>query len=377
MNWSVLKLEPNLGKLEPAYREHVLKFDVAQATLIVITFNVFSLYLILTDYGFWGLSPLFYTVLLARLGAFAFSGLTLLKLQKTRSPQKAEQLLTLLMVLSILLSEYVNLMRPRDYMGYLHISSLFIFTIYLICPINFRTRLGLAALYTLFDFVNLNSKTIDSANWRATVITLLASNLLGVFISSLIYSYRRNNFLLLQREIKVNEQLKMLAMVDPLTNVKNRRMFLEQGESELERCHRHGHTMTLALIDLDQFKQVNDTLGHQAGDEVLQKFAEVVDRSTRGQDLFARIGGDEFGLLMPETEIEEARLVVERLSRICDNTEFQAAGQKVKVGMSVGLAHNQQAASIDRLMYQADQALYTIKRKKKDSPASNAVARVN
>jgi diguanylate cyclase (GGDEF)-like protein len=377
LDWRLLKLEPNLGKLETAYRKHVLEIDLAQTSLVFVIFNLFSLFLIRTDYGFYGFTTTFYEILALRLGLIVVSAIVLTNLKNTKSPQQAERWIALMLLMAILVTQGIHLARPRDYMGYVPVSSLVLFSIYLVSPPNPRVRLSLAVLFTVFEFINLNSKIIDIAEWRATAAALVTADLLGLFISSLLHTQRRNSFLLLQQELETNAKLHRLAMIDPLTNVKNRRIFLEQGEVEIKRSLRHGNKLTMALMDLDQFKQVNDSLGHQAGDEVLRRFARIVNKHTRGQDLFARLGGDEFGLLMPETGAEEAKEVVDRLIQLCQATDFRAAGQKVKVRMSVGLAHSQGTDSIDKLMHLADQALYDAKRAGGDHATWRHVATEN
>jgi diguanylate cyclase (GGDEF)-like protein len=363
MEWRLLNLEPNLGNLEPAYRKHVLQFDLAQISLVVLILNAFSIYLIRTDYGFFGWSRMFFALILARLGVLAFSIVSLVRLRKTATPQTLEKWVIALTLLGILMTQFIQLTRPIDYLGYVPISSLVLFCLYLILPIHLKVRLGLVGLYTLLDFINLSMrKPLNTAEWRSVALTTLAANLMGLFVSSLVHANRRANYLLLQKERAANQELHELAMIDPLTLVKNRRMFLEQGEIEINRCRRYDNPFTLALIDLDQFKQVNDTLGHHAGDEVLGHFARLMDGNTRGQDLFARLGGDEFGLLMPGTSMKEAEQVVERLIQLCHAAEFSAAGQSVQIRMSIGLAHDQVNASLDMLMRQADQALYGAKR---------------
>lgn len=363
MEWRLLNLEPNLGNLEPAYRKHVLQFDIAQISLVVLILNAFSIYLIRTDFGFWGWSRLFFALILARLGVLAFSIVALVRVRKLASPQALEKWVIALTLLGILMGQFIQLTRPIDYLGYVPISSLVLFCLYLILPIQLKVRLGLVGLYTLLDFINLSMRApLNTAEWRSIALTIVFVNLLGLFISSLLHANRRASYLLLQKEKEANQKLHELAMIDPLTLVKNRRMFLEQGEVEINRCRRYGNPFTLALIDLDQFKQVNDTLGHHAGDEVLGDFARLMDGNTRGQDLFARLGGDEFGLLMPATGTEEAEQVVDRLIQLCRAAEFSAAGRSVQIRMSVGLAHDQASVSLDMLMRQADQALYDAKR---------------
>lgn len=104
-----------------------------------------------------------------------------------------------------------------------------------------------------------------------------------------------------------------LGRTDPLTSLLNRRAFYEEGARILALCRRKNHPITLAYMDLDSFKLVNDTLGHEVGDELLRSVADVLRVSTRPSDLCARLGGDEFVILLPESDVDEAKIALERL----------------------------------------------------------------
>jgi diguanylate cyclase (GGDEF)-like protein len=107
-------------------------------------------------------------------------------------------------------------------------------------------------------------------------------------------------------------ELRMIAQVDQLTGVLTRRGFVEQAEREIARAHRYGRFGTLIMLDLDHFKSVNDTHGHAIGDRVLQKVAEIIRATLRPSDVFGRLGGEEFGILLPET-VSDAPAAIERL----------------------------------------------------------------
>jgi len=163
----------------------------------------------------------------------------------------------------------------------------------------------------------------------------------------------------LNRVASVAEQ----AMIDPLTSAANRRGFERALAIELERSERHGHRCALVIVDLDDFKQVNDLHGHEVGDDVLVTVAEQLRESVRAADTVARLGGEEFALLLPETDLSGALVVAER-ARVA----FEAGGVRLKGGdrltvtASFGVADF--PASLDRaaLMRDADQALYAAKR---------------
>jgi len=163
----------------------------------------------------------------------------------------------------------------------------------------------------------------------------------------------------LSRVASVAEQ----AMIDPLTSTANRRGFERALAIELERSERHGHACALVIADLDDFKQVNDAHGHEVGDDVLVMFAERLRDSVRSADTVARLGGEEFALLLPETDLPGALVVAERVRMAfeADGVRVQG-GDQLAVTASFGVASFPASRDRAALLREADQALYTAKR---------------
>ena len=162
----------------------------------------------------------------------------------------------------------------------------------------------------------------------------------------------------------LEHRLERQAQTDSLTGLDNRGHFLEMAERELSRVQRHQLPMALAMLDLDHFKAVNDTYGHEVGDRVLKKFAEICRKSLRSIDLMGRIGGEEFAIVFPETSINRALEVVERLRESVATTEIPLDnGLPIQITVSLGLASfDKSDVNIDVLLNRADQALYEAKR---------------
>ncbi len=159
------------------------------------------------------------------------------------------------------------------------------------------------------------------------------------------------------------ERLKRLAMTDGLTGVDNSRSFMTKCLKELKRSRRLGKPLCLAILDLDHFKQVNDKHGHMAGDEVLKAFAQFVQRSMRLEDEFARIGGEEFAVLLPHTGLAGAELVAERIRQIIEISPIRYdENRELFITVSIGIAEaNPEDADIEKTMEAADKALYKAK----------------
>jgi len=159
-------------------------------------------------------------------------------------------------------------------------------------------------------------------------------------------------------------ELRRLASIDELTGVANRRWFTAMASRELERCRRFNHQLALLMIDVDHFKKVNDTHGHAVGDEVLKAFTRVLEGNLRSVDLLGRLGGEEFAVMLPESDHKAASHTAERLRAAVETLDFPLeGGSHLKITTSVGIAILASAGeTLDRLLARADGALYIAKR---------------
>jgi len=164
-------------------------------------------------------------------------------------------------------------------------------------------------------------------------------------------------------EARYHEEVYQLATHDPLTNLYNRRHFMEVAEKEIARARRHGRPLVMGIIDVDLFKEVNDRYGHIAGDGVLGEIALVVRNHLRGDDIAARIGGEEFSILLPESDLAAATHFAERLRRAVEEARFSPGGEARTITVSIGLTrYGPGRDSFSLLMRGADTALYAAKR---------------
>ena len=156
-----------------------------------------------------------------------------------------------------------------------------------------------------------------------------------------------------------NSELERLATTDPLTECLNRRSFFEQFESTWKTAERHGHQLSLAMVDIDFFKSINDEFGHSTGDDVLRGIAEVLRTEARTGDLVCRFGGEEFCVLFPHTDIEAAQQAAERFRIAIEAKRFPQLSVTASLGVSaVALG----AGNAQELLDQADKCLYVAKR---------------
>lgn len=161
---------------------------------------------------------------------------------------------------------------------------------------------------------------------------------------------------------RLEEELQKQAATDDLTGVANRRHFLALASDELKRSIRLSHPLTIALIDIDRFKRINDTYGHGAGDQALLALTRICRDSVREIDLFARLGGDEFVLLMPEATHRQVFVAVERLRLALATQSIELPGCSLSITISSGISSlANEEETLDALLARADQALYQAK----------------
>ncbi len=167
-------------------------------------------------------------------------------------------------------------------------------------------------------------------------------------------------------------RLLALAATDALTGLPNRRAFRDALATETRRAERSGAVLSIAVIDLDHFKAVNDGIGHDGGDAVLRHVAGVLDESLRGHDLVARVGGEEFALLMPGTGLAQALQGLERLREAVQVRPFQYGGRRLDITLSAGVAQLAPGMAEDEALLAADRALYRAKREGRNRVVAQA-----
>ncbi|HYK41888.1 MAG TPA: GGDEF domain-containing protein [Thermoanaerobaculia bacterium] len=153
-----------------------------------------------------------------------------------------------------------------------------------------------------------------------------------------------------------------IAVTDELSGLSSRRYFETRLAEEWSRRERYGGALSVASFDLDHFKKLNDTLGHQAGDAAIRRFGEVIRQAIRTSDIACRYGGEEFAILFPETTAPAARGVSMRIRAAIENERLEFAGRPFKVTVSGGVAEAESAMDREQLLFHADQALYAAKK---------------
>ncbi len=167
---------------------------------------------------------------------------------------------------------------------------------------------------------------------------------------------------MIRRIVFYTAEITRLAKTDPLTELPNRRGFLERCEVERIRAQRHSRPLCLLMLDADRFKHINDTYGHEAGDEILRSMVATFQKVLRENDFAGRLGGEEFAVLAPETDLPGAALLAERLRAEVESQTIIIHGEKIKVTVSIGVAPVlTDAGGIGRALHDADLLMYRAK----------------
>ncbi len=199
--------------------------------------------------------------------------------------------------------------------------------------------------------------TVEPGNARGLML------LLGAALSLLIIVLGGILFVVLGQVRTSEKELARMATTDLLTGVLNRRGFMGAAGQEFTRAARYERPLSVLTVDIDRFKDVNDAYGHDAGDTVLQQFAAAWQTLLRGTDLLGRTGGEEFAVLLPETDAARARELAERVRSACEHMSFSflPSGKSISVSVGVGSVETGDS-SIEHALARADQALYEAKR---------------
>ena len=227
-------------------------------------------------------------------------------------------------------------------------------------------RWGVVSLGTVVTFYILEQyDLIKVVGFHTTSTDLLVDLSFAIIATSIAIWYSdklKSTFFTELEETKA--RLNFHATIDPLTNTFNRRHFLEQSEKKIQRIYTSCGFASFLLFDIDRFKRINDKHGHFVGDQILQEVARVCTQNLRPDDILGRFGGEEFVVLLPDTNVGDARNIAERLRGVIENTPMQTDIGLISITISIGVAilERSTALSVDQLLHRADKAMYLAKK---------------
>lgn len=354
----------DLKELEGDYRSTNLPVDKAQSVIYLIIVSISILLLASVDLlVFKDRLDLFWLMMFYRAVSIAFTLAIVFAILRTDKVRIFDRLILIWISATVFSLLLFNFTRPHDYLTTVF-DIIVVFAIYVLSPLRLQTNILLAAAFSIGTlYIDFVLKTgVDPVNLQVAFLSQFIVHALGWGAAVQLHSYRRRSFKAFVDERDAKEMVAYLANIDPLTKSLTRRHFFNIAESEFKRFVRYHRPFAVLVIDADAFKSINDNHGHHAGDIVLRSFSLVALEQKRAQDTFGRLGGEEFGLILPETNLEQACVVAERIRSTWEQTPSNLDGRLLPCTVSIGVAEAQvDDQSFDAVLRRADLMMYKAK----------------
>jgi len=354
----------SLGSTEGDYRIAQLSNDIRQSLLNMFVVCLGVLALARVDAILFTNRPdLFMKMVAYRIGyvlATILFGLVLRRVTKVRI---YDRLIFGWIFFTVIFLVLFNFTRPVDYLT-ASFDVIVPFAIYMLSPLRIHHTFALAMGFSIGTiYADYFFKFgVDPITLNVTTSAQIVVHVVGMLSALQIQTYRRKFFQAYIDEKDAKEMVAYLANIDPLTKSLTRRHFFSYAESEFKRFKRYQRPMSVMIIDADHFKKINDTYGHHAGDLALRSLSLVAMDHKRAQDIFGRLGGEEFGLLLPETNLQQAFIVGERIQQMWAQSPVNLDGELIHSTVSIGVAEvSFNDESFDDLLQRADKMLYKAK----------------
>ncbi len=344
--------------------------DLKMASFGIVVFAAMSALFCISDFYTFGAAEVFYKLVGVR-GVMLVSSLVILYYMKKPKARSSYSVLVFLwlMVYSLKLMT-TDLLCPQHHLLNTSHHLLTVVAIYVIFHNHFRLQLLPAMLISVFSLSNAFNEhmQVPEGTFFILFLTFVAMNALGVMVSLSLRKYRSEQMALNVQQQRMSKMLEKIAFIDDLTGLFNRRKIMEIFEREYGRVKRYDNMLAVMMLDIDHFKHVNDKYGHDAGDCVLVEFAKRVKSQIRETDFVGRFGGEEFLVVMPETDLSGAHVVAERIKQMLDETEVSLGSSRIKVTSSMGISmvRSSDMAKEDSLK-RADESLYMAKKAGRDT----------
>ena len=346
------------SEYEGRFRKRMYATSMPRMRFVALVTGILYMVAGYADYLTLGPGEALNILLAVRLGAMLLGVATALSLKlMNEGDSKGADILCLYMFV-VMFGETVELVLKADLTMYSGIpaTTFIILCYYLFQPPGFWVAFVPAVSGSFLYMLGLVAATPAPADYIwVTMLTFALANGFGAYFLSRNERMRR-------REFQIMMRLMQLAETDVLTGALNRRRSLELGGREFVRARRYEEDLSALMLDLDHFKNVNDTHGHEAGDEVLSSFAMRCRAELRKVDIFGRLGGEEFMVLLPHCDLEQAAVVADRIREGVSRKAFGKGYMALRVTVSVGVAAMESGdADLAALLRRADKALYAAK----------------
>ena len=354
----------DLGELEGDYRSFHLKNDIELSILSYLIASISILGMLRMDILLFKDEPdVFMLIVVSRILYVLITITVMVTTLNTSKVRTFDRLISGWLFFTVLYLVLVTCIRPSDYTT-ASFAIIVPFAIYLLSPLktstNFLLAFGFSAgTFAIEYFLKVQ---ISPVPLPGALAAQLVVHTLGFGSALQLQSYRRRSFKAYIEEKDAKEMVAYLANIDPLTKSLTRRQLFNIAESEFLRYSRYHRPLSILIMDADRFKNINDSYGHHAGDIVLRSLSLVALEQKRAQDTFGRLGGEEFGLILPETTLAQAKVVAERIQKTWENSPVNLDGEMIRSTVSIGVAEaNPDDKSFDDILRRADRMMYKAK----------------
>src|SRR5215212_956495 len=363
----------DLGEMEGDYRVFHLKDDILQSILSISIASLSVLSAIGMDLLDRNKPDSFLSMLIYQ-GVYLLLSLAILvAIPKTSKVRRYDRLMLGWLSATLLSLLFFHSIRPANSLNAVY-DVIILFAVYILSPLKISYTIGLAIVFSVSTLaIDYFQRTgVNAAAFNTLLTAQIIVHILGWVSSLQIQSYRRKSFKAYMQEKDAKEMVAYLANIDSLTKSLTRRHFFNIAESEFLRFSRYRRSLSILVLDADHFKNVNDTYGHYAGDLVLRSLSLVVLEQKRAQDTFGRLGGEEFSLLLPETNLEQAKVVAERVQKTWAQTPCPVDGHLIYSTVSIGVTEaNQEDKMFEDVLRRADRMMYKAKQSGRNQVAAN------
>ena len=360
-----------LGKTDPAYRETFLQEDIKRIQIVIAIVALLVLGYLFTDYHALRLTSPIYLLATLRILFFGASIWLYFFLPKRKNVIFTDHSTLAWSIALVALSFFATVSQNTISIENVIFNYLWVLSFYLLIPnrqlfkIIPAVAVSLISVYILLNDNQMSIQGVTELNIIMNISTIAAMNIIGFISSAQLDSQRYHQYLVQKTLLAGREQLRELAITDSLTGILNRRGFLEMAQVEFDRSKRYGEPFSFVIIDLDKLKTINDTYGHPAGDQALQRLVDLIKQEKRSSDTAGRLAGDEFGLLLPNTKPDQALEVMSRVKKYLTNGVLKLPNeQQIQISFSAGITEIIRAdKSFDDIYRRADKALFLAKDK--------------
>ncbi len=343
---------------------HYLSEDMVQSKVAIGIAVLFCLVFSVGDYLNFGFGNKYYITIIARIIFIVFSAIVLIKMTQINRVKQHSKIMFCWGLVFVALTLVVNILRQANNLNFTYLDNIIVLSLYLVMPNGLIQKILLAGILTVGDMsvIAFWKDPTDGLLFVTIFLSYMIANILGIFISSRLSKFRQNQYRALRQEQNTREELEKVAFLDYLTGVYNRRKFFELGNIEFSRFKRYGSAFSIIMLDLDYFKRLNDEYGHDAGDVFLKEFVNVISKHKRSSDILGRLGGEEFAVILPETNLEFAQQAANRILSHCGEAKISYYNQCLFTTVSIGITEAEASdRSFAETMRRADNALYKAK----------------